>query len=130
MSHHKKILVSTDYSERSRGAIRMALSLAHEGATVLIVHVVEEVHVISEGYREALEERLREHDPVPPGISVEYYLREGEPAEEIVKLANETGCDLIVVGSHGRSGVERLLVGSVAEKVLRAAHRPVLIVRA
>jgi nucleotide-binding universal stress UspA family protein len=62
-------------------------------------------------------------------IRVEHHLREGDPATEILALAQEIGCDLIVIGTHGRTGVGRLLMGSVAEAVLRRAPCPVLTVK-
>jgi nucleotide-binding universal stress UspA family protein len=57
---------------------------------------------------------------------IEYLLADGIPAEEIVKVASDRGCDLIVMGTHGRTGVGRLLLGSVAEEVMRKAPCPVL----
>ena len=62
-------------------------------------------------------------------MNIERVLREGNPAEEIVRLAGERGCDLIVMGTHGRRRLGRLLMGSVAEQVLRRAPCPVLTVK-
>ena len=64
------------------------------------------------------------------GPEVEYLTREGDPAAEAVRVAKETGCDLIVMGTHGRKGLGRLLLGSVAEGVLPRANCPVLLVNA
>jgi hypothetical protein len=63
-------------------------------------------------------------------MTVEYRLVEGEPVREILRAARETACDLIVTGTHGRSGLDRLLMGSVAEQLLRKAPCPVLTVKA
>jgi nucleotide-binding universal stress UspA family protein len=60
---------------------------------------------------------------------VAHHLVRGDPAAEIVRLARKAKCDLIVMGSHGRTGLQRLLMGSVAEEVARNAHCPVLTVR-
>jgi nucleotide-binding universal stress UspA family protein len=68
------------------------------------------------------EERIEE-------VSVERVLVEGSPGEEIVEYADDDGCDLIVMGTHGRGGIDRLLLGSVAERVVRTSEVPVLTVR-
>lgn len=144
----RNILLATDFSERAGDAFATACSLAAAGATKLIVlHVVEQVHiaeqpigfteggfpvaVFQEGlaFPENLVQRLREvYVPEKP-IEIEYLLAEGEAADEVVRVARERGCDLIVMGTHGRTGLDRLLLGSVAEKVLRRAECPVLTVR-
>jgi nucleotide-binding universal stress UspA family protein len=62
-------------------------------------------------------------------VSVEYHLLEGEPAEEIVRLAKSNNIDLIIMGSHGRTGLSRLLMGSVAEQVVRRAECAVLTIK-
>jgi hypothetical protein len=59
-------------------------------------------------------------------VRVEHRLEEGEPSKEILRVAAEVGCDLIVMGTHGRTGLERLVLGSVAERVLAKARCPVL----
>ena len=123
------ILHPTDFSERSRHAFDIACALARGGGRLIVLHVVEVVHVASEGYEDALNERLRSFQPDDPSIRVEYRLREGEPATETLSEASASGCDLIVLGTHGRTGLDRLVMGSVAEDVLRRAGVPVLIVR-
>ena len=72
-----------------------------------------------------LVERAAEHEGVP----VETHVLEGTPSREIVRFAERGECDLIVMGTHGRGGIDRLLLGSVAEKVVRASSVPVLTVR-
>ena len=76
-----------------------------------------------------LKEKLRQL--LPPNFTgqVEYHVRDGDAAAEILTLAQQSHCDLIVLGTHGRSGVSRLLMGSVAEAVLRKAPCPVLTVK-
>lgn len=123
------ILHPTDYSERSRHAFDLACTLARGGGRVIVLHVVEEVHVASEGYEDALHERLRKFRSDDPTIQVEYRLREGDSSEEILGEASASSCDLIAMGTHGRSGFNRLRLGSVAEAVLRRADCPVLTVK-
>jgi hypothetical protein len=64
-----------------------------------------------------------------PTVHVEHRLADGNPSEEILRQARDTGCDLIVMGTHGRRGLGRLLLGSVAEEVMRKAPCPVLTVK-
>ncbi len=68
--------------------------------------------------------------PSGPPVRVEYLLAQGSPAEEILRLTQTLSCDLVVMGTHGKTGLSRLLTGSVAEEVLRKALCPVLVVKA
>ena len=77
---------------------------------------------------EGLREQLSRLWPENADVSVEHQLREGDPATEILALSREIPCDLIVMGTHGRTGLGRLLMGSVAEQVLRRVPCPVLTV--
>ena len=70
---------------------------------------------------------LHDVKPTDPSIPVEYRLLTGEPADAVVRSAEEDDVDLIVLGSHGRTGLSRLLMGSVAEAIVRKAHCPVLV---
>jgi len=142
----KTILHPTDFSESSRHAMEYALSLAENfGAQVHVLHVIEEV--ASAMYFDMLqtpplaqlmqdiEEQARKAlaDVVPPdrlgGKKPEYIVRKGAPFLEIIRCADEIGADLIVCGTHGRTGLKHALFGSVAEKVVRKASCPVLSVR-
>ena len=123
------ILHPTDFSDRSRHAFDLACALAPGGGRLIVLHVIEASHVVSEGHEEALFERLRTYQPDDPSIVVEYRLREGNPAEEIVGEAAAMGCDLIALGTHGRTGLHRMLMGSVAEAVLHRAQCMVLAVK-
>jgi nucleotide-binding universal stress UspA family protein len=78
---------------------------------------------------EAIREQLREAYVPERAIDVEYRAREGHPVEEILRLAQDPGWDLVVLGTHGRTGFRSLLSGRVAEKILRGAHCPVLALR-
>jgi nucleotide-binding universal stress UspA family protein len=133
------ILFPTDFSECSQNALQLAFELTRKcQARLLVLHVAtpplfvtygefEKVLEKSAGYRHELEEQLRQCQA--PDCNREFRLAEGDPAIEMVHLAQEAHCDLIVMGTHGRTGLGRLLLGSVAEKVLRRSACPVLMVK-
>lgn len=133
------ILHPTDFSDRSEFAFRLACTFARDcGARLILLHVAPvPVLVYGEGvvppqpedYREQLEEELHRLVPPDPSIPVEHRFREGDPVAEILAEAEESSADLIVMGTHGRTGLGRLLMGSVAEQVVRRASCPVLTVR-
>lgn len=144
----RTIIFAADFSDRSRKAFDVACLMAREEATRLIVlHVVEPLPVnetmVGVGEMgvplfvpekrpidsDALMKTLRETYTPGQAIAVEYRITEGDAAAEVLRLAEETKCDLIAMGTHGRTGLERLVVGSVAETVMRKAHCPVLTVR-
>lgn len=138
----RTVLIAADFSDSSREAFRLACSLAGADKTRLIVlHVVEPPIVSGEldfpvplaggdrAHHEVLRERLRGAYVPDRPLEVEYILRDGSPAESILHAAEELGCDLVVLGTHGRTGLKRLLMGSVAEAVLRKARCPVLTLR-
>jgi nucleotide-binding universal stress UspA family protein len=133
------ILHPTDLSERCAEAFRVACSLARDhAARVIVVHVPEPraapvgmapAPPLPEGHRGGMEEWLRlSHQPAP-GVQVEWRVEEGDVATGIVSAARSTACDLIVMGTHGRTGLGRVLMGSVAESVLRTAPCPVVTVK-
>jgi nucleotide-binding universal stress UspA family protein len=124
------ILHPTDFSEGSRQAFDSACSLARGRGRLIVLHVVEPGHVGSEGYEDALFERLRSIQPDDRSIQLEYRLLEGYPVDQIISEAAASACDLIALGTHGRTGFHRLVMGSVAVAVLRRAGCPLLIVRA
>jgi nucleotide-binding universal stress UspA family protein len=136
----KTILHPTDFSERSDFAFQLACSLARDcGARLVLVHVTPTVVVSGElvaippfppDVWKTLQEQLANLRSPDPKVRVEHHLKEGDPATEILRLAQETKCNLIVMGTHGRTGFGRLLMGSVAEQVVRRASCPVLTVKA
>ena len=136
----KTILVSTDFSPSSDAALTMATALARDsGAKLLIVHVeeiplatggAEYLYSVPEPATEELKEMLSKVVPKDPKVAYEHRLLAGDPAEAIVRTAEADGIDMIVIGTHGRTGLTRLLMGSVAEAVLRHAECPVLTLRA
>jgi nucleotide-binding universal stress UspA family protein len=134
------ILHPTDFSERSQHAFWLACSLARDyGARLIVLHVVAAPAVvyaegmvppIPEELRAAAQEELDRLQAPRADVRAERRLAEGDAVEETLRVARETNADLIVVGTHGRTGLGRLLMGSVAEQVVRRASCPVLTVKA
>jgi nucleotide-binding universal stress UspA family protein len=140
--HFSTILYPTDFSEFSRPALAYATDLAKDHqARLIVLHVAETLgpenityaEATSQpqpaGYRHRLWDQIHEVLPQEELFPREYVLIEGDPASGIVRTAGEKQCDLIVMGSHGRSGIHRWLEGSVSEKVVRLAPCPVLVVK-
>ncbi|MHB8835911.1 MAG: universal stress protein [Candidatus Methylomirabilia bacterium] len=142
----KKILYPTDFSDASLEALRYAVSFARNcRAKLVLMHVVNE-KIFSEGLSlarvsapEALEQemtaeagrRLKMIIPAEEreGLDWEMVILYGMPFLEIIRYAKDNGVDMIVIGTHGRSGMEHIIFGSTAEKVVRKAHCPVLSVK-
>ncbi len=136
----RTILHPTDFSERSNYAFQTACALARTyGAQLFVLHVGQQPVIVPvegvgpfepERYQEQLTENLRNLQAQIPQLHVETRLViAARPAAEILRAAQEIRCDLIVMGTHGRTGLGRLLLGSVAEEVLRRASCPVLTVK-
>src|SRR4051794_20614487 len=141
----KQILYATDYSPASLHALQFATWLAHcTGSKLLIVHVSDlEQYPVGELFNEQPEPdgqeltKLKAVVPDDPTIACEHYLLYGEPgsakitkpADVIVRFANTHRVDMIVLGTHGRTGLLHLLMGSVAESVIRHACCPVISIR-
>lgn len=137
----KTILHPTDFSSASEYAFQVACSLARDySAKLVVLHVdvppVTMGEVISymdpEDYKAKLWAEFHRLEASEPGIRdlrVETKLVEGNPAKEILKAANEIMPELVVMGTHGRTGLGRLLMGSVAEEVVRKSLFPVLTVK-
>jgi nucleotide-binding universal stress UspA family protein len=127
LSGFSVILIPTDLSEPARDAVELACTLACRGGRLIVAHLVgDEPRALSNDRADVPGEWLGASRPGDPGLKVERVVRGGPAAEAIVSLAEELGCELIVLGSHGREGVELLLMGSVAQEVLRRAACPVL----
>ena len=135
----RHILYATDFSEASLAAFQVACSLSREpGSQLLVLHVLVPPATVlemeraflapEERFKHAMDELLRLR-PAEEGTLTDYLLRQGEPAEEILRAAEERDCDFIVLGTHGRSGLGRVIMGSVAEAVLRRATCPVITMR-
>ena len=134
MSRIPIILHPTDFSEPAGRALNLAGSLAHrEGARLLVLHVAntltDAVNVLlDDPSPDRQRQRLEQLQLEVPSVPFESRLAFGGAAAEILKTAQETGCDLIVMGTRGRKGLGRLLMGSVAEQVVRNAPCPVVTV--
>ncbi len=149
MIRMKNILVPTDFSEFSRLALDYAITIARTfKASIILIHVTPEKELdsirqispyLEPGRIEELlkgresEDRKRLNEFIPPekkeGIKTEAIHRVGTPFLEIIKVAKEKEADLIVMATHGRSGLSHILFGSVAEKVVRKSTCPVLSIR-
>jgi nucleotide-binding universal stress UspA family protein len=134
------ILYPADFSDYSAYAFQLACSLARDyGARLLVLHVAASPVIgFGEGvippepvvYKNELRRQLQQLQAGDPKIALEHRLVEGDAVTEILRVAGESQCDLIVMGTHGRTGLGRLLMGSVAEQVVRKASCPVLTVKA
>jgi nucleotide-binding universal stress UspA family protein len=134
----KRVLVPTDFSETSDAALKYGIGLTKAfDARLYLLHITGESGVNFEAdfpmvqFEHAVGERLERFvsQDEATALRPEYALRTGSPSDEIVRYAGDRDIDLIVMGTHGRSGVPHMLMGSVAEKVVRAASCPVLTVR-
>jgi len=142
----KKILYPTDFSEASLEALKYAVSFARNcHAKLILMHVVNE-KIFSEGLSlarvsapEALGQEMAAEAGrqlkmlIPaaerPGLDSEIVILNGMPFLEIIRYAKDNDIDMIVIGTNGRSGMEHIMFGSTAEKVVRKAHCPVLSVK-
>lgn len=145
MDAFKRILVPLDFSPSANQAVQFAIDLARRYEAALdLVYVYQSVaYALPEGYvlitPDQLAEVLRtfeqqlaaaKEEAQKAGVAkVETALLQGYPINEILHRAEERKADLIVMGTHGRSGIKRLVLGSVAENVLRGSSCPVLVVR-
>jgi nucleotide-binding universal stress UspA family protein len=142
----RRILVPTDFSKHSENALKYAVAFAEKfGAELHLLHVVQDlalfvpdavggtppvvppVDQLTAAVREALQRLIRDNGLERLRVCPE--VREGTPFYEIIRCAREKDVDLIVMGTHGRSGLAHVLLGSVSEKVVRKAPCPVLTVR-
>jgi nucleotide-binding universal stress UspA family protein len=137
------ILHPTDFSSAAEHAFQVACSLARDhNARLIVLHAVPpaafdfgdlQAHEYPAGYAKKVWEdirRLTRADPHLRDLDIESELVDGDPVQMILAKAEESRCDLIVMGTHGRVGLSRLLMGSVAEAVMRRARCPVLTVKA
>jgi nucleotide-binding universal stress UspA family protein len=133
------VLVPIDFSDESFHALDQALEIVGSPSQVLIVHVLQDLPPNEPGLiwsvvdkesrvrhvKEELSKKL--HEDKYAGAEVKVLI--GDPGHEIAKCAEENKVGLIVMPSHGRTGLKRLMIGSVAERVIRLAHCPVLVLR-
>jgi universal stress protein A len=142
----RRILVPVDYSEHSKASVRFAAELAGAlGSALDIVHVWDKPTYVSDAVMVrrpgqehcSLGELIRENAEremteflaslaLPPTLPLSHRLLSGEPASTLVSELKQAGHDLVVVGTHGRTGLAHMLLGSVAEKLIRLSPVPVL----
>jgi len=145
MNDFKTILFATDFSESSDYAFGRALTLARKfNARLLVLHVINEPvdlrgfyvpHIsfdkleeeIEEGAQKMMEKFCRTH--IRDYDNYESFIVPGIPYDEVIKKAVAEGADLIVMGTHGRTGLDHVLFGSTAEKVVRKSPIPVMTIR-
>lgn len=141
----KKILFPTDFSDGSAAAIPYVADMTKKyGAKLYVMHVIYDIakgagwyvpHIsMDELYKDMEEEAKKELgrcclEELRGYKDMDYIVMRGAPSDEILKFASENGIDMIVMGTHGRKGFDRVLFGSTAEKVVRGASCPVLTVR-
>ena len=140
---YKKILIATDGSEYTKNAVDHGIDLAkNTGAKLYTTYVVDTAAFASipmDAAWESMYELLRQEGDVAmkyvaekaeaEGLELEANIIEGHPADEIIKYSEKNSISLIVLGTLGKSGLDRFLLGSVAEKVVRNSKIPVLVVR-
>jgi nucleotide-binding universal stress UspA family protein len=142
-----KILVPTDFSPCAAAAFDWAMDLARRyRASVVLLHVhpvpayafidgmvppaPQDMAALAQASFDRLEQMADEHrGELPAGVRLQTEVRAGDPVEGILQVVHDRGIDLVVMGTHGRSGLAHLVLGSVAEKVVRRSDRPVLTVR-
>ena len=150
MMNFRKILVPTDNSRNSKEAFKYAVDLAKKhDSTIDVLHVIDiscleeagrfetSYFKLPHGYGENLleqgkaetDEFIKEAIGEDRGLRIERHIRKGNPFTEIMNFVKENGSDLIVMGTHGRTGLSHVLMGSITEKIVRKAPCPVLTVK-
>ena len=125
-----RIVYPTDFSSYSTQAYFHAVGLAeHYGAALTVAFVYNAAADEQDKGRDYWKGQLEQIRPLNPKIPVTHAFLEGDPAAEIVRCATDARADVVVIGTHGRTGVDRLMMGSVAERVMREAPCSVLVVK-
>jgi len=134
----KKLLVPLDFGEKSKMALDASLDMA-SGEDVYVIHVAADLATASpeviwdshtdEVRRENIEASFHKEFAADKYRNVRFHVSFGDPGHAIADFAEKNGVDVIVMPSHGRTGLKRLLLGAVAERALRRAHCPVLVLR-
>ena len=130
MIHIQRIVYPTDFSSYSTQAYFHAVGLAEQyGAALSIVFALNAATDEKNRGKAYWEAQLADVRPLNAKIAVTHAILEGDAATEIVRYATDQRADVIVIGTHGRTGVDRLVLGSVAERVMREAPCSVLVVK-
>lgn len=136
----RKVIIPVDFSDQSYSAVDTALSMVESPRAIHVIHVLPiltdyEAGLMWTGLNDESRsqqplETMRKHLEAPKYSGIETVVLFGDAGTQIVDYAEELGADLIILPSHGRTGLSRLLIGSVAERVVRLAHCPVLVLKA
>jgi nucleotide-binding universal stress UspA family protein len=134
-----RVLVPIDFSEESFAALTPAREFVRDASYIYVLHVLSQLHPAEPGMmwntlgesdrkqhiKEALQQRFQgsEYEKLHIGVTL------GDPSSEIIDYAKAIDADLIVIPSHGRTGLSRFFLGSVAERVIRYAHCPVVVLK-
>lgn len=143
MALYNKLVLAIDGSDASKVAVKHAVALAKEsGGTLIAVHVVPPIDVtdietfrpdtVLEGLKKEGEKILSEVKDIADkeGVQIQTRIEDGVPYDKICEVADESDADLIIMGSHGRTGIGKVFIGSVTENVIsKEKCRPVLVVR-
>jgi universal stress protein A len=133
-----RILCPIDFDDNSLSALRLGAQLAErDQATLYLMHVIRVVEeatvaapvIFERGERATQTELQKIAESQLRGVNHQILLRYGHPAEQIIAAESELGAELVVMATHGRTGISHLFFGSIAEKVVRESVCPVLIVR-
>lgn len=129
----KTIMVPTDGSKNAQKAEDVAISIARNfQAILMVVHIIDEkliypFEVLEEDGKKILERvTLKGKDQ---GVNIQQVLIVGNPTHDMAKIVEKTGADMVVIGTHGKSGLQKLLMGSVAENTIKTVKIPVLLVK-
>ncbi|MGD1865288.1 MAG: universal stress protein [Phormidesmis sp.] len=135
-----RILVPTDFSEASLAALKETIDFAEDKTDVHALYVLKPLEATEPGMiwdaidtdqrRENVMKLFLENFPSETYAGLNFVIEEGDPSAEIIDYAEAQKIDLIVMPSRGRTGISRFFMGSIAERVVRLAHCPVLIVKA
>lgn len=142
MKGFSNVLVPLDFADKASRILGTALRVLGPEGKLTMLHVVEWLPAVTEGtfgiyahrkdietYKKQALAKLRESERQHPGENLVSIVREGKPATTILETIDELTPDIVVMGTHGRSRLDHLLIGSVAERVLRKAPCPILTVR-
>jgi len=131
--HANTIVAPVDFSDESIAALGTALDIADNPSDVHVVHVTPPLEVIEwvdeNGRRQRAAEEVRDQLSDEKYAQVDMDIEIGDPGRRVADFAERIGADLIVMPSHGRTGFSHMVLGSVAERVVRLSHCPVLVLR-
>ena len=135
----KKVVVPIDFGNQSQPAIDAALSMVENPSDLFVIHVAPDLTALApevvwqelsdEARAKTITENFREEYENAKYKELNFEVAFGDPGHQITEFVKDLGADVIIMPSHGRSGMSRLLLGSVAERVLRLAHCPVFVLK-